>query len=84
MPEPVPDLPVMEFASAKAWETWLRKHHDSSDGVWLKVAKKGTGVVTVSMPDVPVRWTTLCSTTAPRMLVRYIPLQPYGVAAWVM
>jgi uncharacterized protein YdeI (YjbR/CyaY-like superfamily) len=41
----------MEFASAKAWETWLRKHHDTSDGVWLKIAKKGTGVETVTMPD---------------------------------
>ena len=44
--------PVMEFASAKAWETWLRKHHDTSDGVWLKIAKKGTGVETVTMPEV--------------------------------
>ena len=42
----------MEFASAKAWETWLRKHHDSSDGVWLSIAKQGTGVVTVTMPEV--------------------------------
>ncbi len=41
-----------EFASAKAWETWLRKHHDSSDGVWLSIAKQGTGVVTVTMPEV--------------------------------
>jgi uncharacterized protein YdeI (YjbR/CyaY-like superfamily) len=48
----VPDLPVMEFASAKAWEAWLRKQHDTSDGVWLKIAKKGTGVETVTMPEV--------------------------------
>jgi uncharacterized protein YdeI (YjbR/CyaY-like superfamily) len=48
----IPDLPVMEFASAKAWEAWLRDHHDSSPGVWLKVAKKGTGVKTVTMPEV--------------------------------
>jgi uncharacterized protein YdeI (YjbR/CyaY-like superfamily) len=48
----IPDLPVMEFASAKTWEAWLRDHHDSSPGVWLKIAKKGTGVKTVTMPEV--------------------------------
>ena len=48
----VPDLPITEFASAKAWEAWLRKRHDTSAGVWLKIAKKGTGVETVTMPEV--------------------------------
>lgn len=47
----VPDLPVEEFASAKAWETWLRKHHRSAPGVWLKIAKQGTGVHTVGMTE---------------------------------
>jgi uncharacterized protein YdeI (YjbR/CyaY-like superfamily) len=50
--EQVPDLPVMEFRTAEAWNAWLREHHDSSDGVWLKIAKKGSGVVTVTMPEV--------------------------------
>jgi uncharacterized protein YdeI (YjbR/CyaY-like superfamily) len=52
MAEQVADLPVMEFASAKAWDAWLRKHHSSSEGVWLKIAKKGTAVDTVTMPEV--------------------------------
>jgi len=52
MAEQQPDLPVLELGSAKAWDAWLREHHDSSDGVWLKIAKKGTGVETVTMPDV--------------------------------
>ncbi|HEY3673887.1 MAG TPA: YdeI/OmpD-associated family protein [Acidimicrobiia bacterium] len=43
----VPDLPVQEFASAKAWERWLRANHAQAPGLWLKIAKKGTGVVTV-------------------------------------
>jgi uncharacterized protein YdeI (YjbR/CyaY-like superfamily) len=50
--EQVPDLPVMEFRTAKAWDAWLREHHDSSDGVWLRIAKQGSGVVTVTMPEV--------------------------------
>ena len=49
----VPDLPVMEFASAKAWERVVgASTTTSSPGVWLKIAKKGTGVDTVTMPEV--------------------------------
>jgi uncharacterized protein YdeI (YjbR/CyaY-like superfamily) len=51
MADQVPDLPVEEFASAKEWERWLRRSHDSSDGVWLKIAKKGSGVETVDYSD---------------------------------
>jgi uncharacterized protein YdeI (YjbR/CyaY-like superfamily) len=29
------------FKSAKAFEAWLKKHHASSDGLWLKIAKRG-------------------------------------------
>jgi uncharacterized protein YdeI (YjbR/CyaY-like superfamily) len=51
MAEQVPDLPVEEFASAKAWERWLSRNHTTSDGLWLKIAKKGTGVTTVDIVD---------------------------------
>jgi uncharacterized protein YdeI (YjbR/CyaY-like superfamily) len=27
---------------------WLDKHHATSDGLWLKIVKKGSGVETVS------------------------------------
>ena len=48
MVEQVPDLPVMELASAAAWDKWLAKHHASSPGVWLKIAKKGAKSASVS------------------------------------
>ena len=51
MSEAVAGLPVMEFASAKDWERWLARNHGKSDGVWLKIAKKGTGVDTVGYPE---------------------------------
>jgi uncharacterized protein YdeI (YjbR/CyaY-like superfamily) len=51
MAEQVPDLPVEEFASAKEWERWLARNHAKSPGVWLKIAKKGSGVSTVSHPE---------------------------------
>jgi len=45
---PADDLPILPFASREAWESWLEEHHDSSAGVWLKIAKKATGIETVT------------------------------------
>lgn len=39
------------FASARAFEAWLRKNHASSDGVWLSIAKAGAAEPTVTYPD---------------------------------
>jgi len=33
----------LDFANAAAWQAWLAEHHDRSDGVWLLIAKKGSG-----------------------------------------
>ena len=46
-----PDLPIIAFASANAWETWLGKHHATANGLWLKIAKKGSGIDTVSYAE---------------------------------
>lgn len=43
-----PDLPIIPFASPKEWEAWLEEHHATSPGLWLKIAKKGSGIETVS------------------------------------
>ena len=51
MADQVPDLPVQQFASAEAWERWLARNHAKSPGVWLKIAKKGAAVTTVSYPE---------------------------------
>lgn len=40
-------LPVLHFESADAWEAWLADSHANSPGVWLKIAKKGSGVPSV-------------------------------------
>jgi len=40
---------ILPFASAELWAAWLAEHHaDSPAGVWLKIAKKGTGIATVT------------------------------------
>src|SRR5689334_7870045 len=41
------EQPVLEFASQAAFAAWLEENHAVSDGIWLKFAKKGTGVPTV-------------------------------------
>jgi uncharacterized protein YdeI (YjbR/CyaY-like superfamily) len=43
--------PVLSFRTRRAWVTWLEKHHGEPDGVWMKIAKKGTGVKTVDHPE---------------------------------
>jgi uncharacterized protein YdeI (YjbR/CyaY-like superfamily) len=43
---------VIAFDSDAAWEAWLEAHHATSDGIWMKIAKKGTGIPTVAYPEV--------------------------------
>ena len=35
------------FADQAAWRAWLAEHHGSSDGLWIKFAKKASGIPTV-------------------------------------
>jgi uncharacterized protein YdeI (YjbR/CyaY-like superfamily) len=45
---PAADLETRAFASAAEWEAWLRQHHETAPGVWIRFAKKGSGVPTVT------------------------------------
>jgi uncharacterized protein YdeI (YjbR/CyaY-like superfamily) len=45
-------LPKLPFASAAEWEKWLEDNHTDSDGVWIKMAKKGSGIDSVRYPEV--------------------------------
>ena len=38
----------MPFSSREAWETFLEERHATSDGLWLKIAKKGSGIESVT------------------------------------
>ena len=35
-------MEVIECATAADWESWLAAHHAAREGVWLKIAKKGS------------------------------------------
>jgi uncharacterized protein YdeI (YjbR/CyaY-like superfamily) len=45
------DLPKLPFASAAEWEAWLADNHDAP-GVWVQIAKRGTGIESVHYPEV--------------------------------
>jgi uncharacterized protein YdeI (YjbR/CyaY-like superfamily) len=45
------ELPILEFPDRVAWEGWLEAEHESSPGVWLKLAKKGSLTVTVTYAE---------------------------------
>ena len=42
------ELPVLPFANPRAWDAWLASNHASSRGIWMKLAKKATGVASVT------------------------------------
>jgi uncharacterized protein YdeI (YjbR/CyaY-like superfamily) len=44
-------LPELEFESAAQWEAWLEANHDSAPGVWLRIAKRRSGIRTVTIPE---------------------------------
>jgi len=39
---------IRKFADHASFRTWLKTNHAKSDGVWLRIAKKGSGVRTVT------------------------------------
>ena len=47
MSDAIPTL----FKNAKAFETWLKKHHATQDGLWLKIAKRGADEPSVTYPE---------------------------------
>jgi uncharacterized protein YdeI (YjbR/CyaY-like superfamily) len=42
------ELETRAFGSAAEFEEWLREHHDSAAGVWIRFARKGAGVPSVT------------------------------------
>jgi uncharacterized protein YdeI (YjbR/CyaY-like superfamily) len=45
-------LPRIPFPSASQWEQWLEDNHAGSEGVWVKMAKRDSGIESVRYPEV--------------------------------
>lgn len=43
--------PIIHFASDTEWEAWLEENHATARGVWIKVAKKDSGIASVTHPE---------------------------------
>jgi uncharacterized protein YdeI (YjbR/CyaY-like superfamily) len=43
-----PALEIKAFTTSATWAAWLKKHHDSSAGLWLRLYKKGSGTRSVN------------------------------------
>jgi uncharacterized protein YdeI (YjbR/CyaY-like superfamily) len=41
------EQPELAFASQDEWRAWLAEHHAASDGIWIRFAKKASGIPTV-------------------------------------
>lgn len=41
-------LPIVLFEQPVDWEQWLAAHYEQPDGLWLKIAKKTSGQVSVT------------------------------------
>ncbi|HVM31648.1 MAG TPA: YdeI/OmpD-associated family protein [bacterium] len=44
-------MKIISFQSAREWEKWLAKNHAASQGVWLKIFKKGSGTPSIHYPE---------------------------------
>ncbi len=47
----MPEQPIIAFASAAAFRQWLTRHHAEHPGIWLKIARKASGIPTVTYAE---------------------------------
>lgn len=53
------ELPILSFATPRAFSDWLADYHASSRGIWLRLAKKASGTVSITYAeavDVALTW----------------------------
>ena len=48
---PDAEAQVESFASPLAWEQWLSEHSHIRQGIWMQIAKKASGIVTVTYEE---------------------------------
>lgn len=51
MAEEKAGLPILAFASLAEWEAWLAAAPRTAPGLWLKLAKKSSGIASVTQPE---------------------------------
>jgi len=41
-------LPALPFVATADWRAWLAAEHESSDGIWIQMAKKSSGIESIT------------------------------------
>lgn len=44
-------MQIIAFRDAAEWEAWLAAHHATQPGVWVRIAKKGSGRASVTIAE---------------------------------
>jgi len=50
--EALAGVEIIAFQDAAAWESWLADNHELQAGIWLKMAKKSSGIASVTDDEV--------------------------------
>lgn len=45
------EAPTLFFTDTAAWEAWIAEHYDFQPGIWMKLAKKASGIPCIARPD---------------------------------
>ncbi|MFT3867418.1 MAG: YdeI/OmpD-associated family protein [Nibricoccus sp.] len=45
------EMQLIAFASVEKWEQWLAANHKLSDGIWIKFAKKASGIPSITYAE---------------------------------
>ncbi|MET3382885.1 YdeI/OmpD-associated family protein [Variovorax paradoxus] len=48
--ERIPHDTPIECTNAASWTRWLKRHHTTAAGVWLRIAKKDSGIASIDHP----------------------------------
>jgi uncharacterized protein YdeI (YjbR/CyaY-like superfamily) len=48
---PAAEQPIVPFASATAFRRWLKSHHASHPGIWMQLAKKDSGIPSITYAE---------------------------------
>jgi uncharacterized protein YdeI (YjbR/CyaY-like superfamily) len=43
--------PIHGFESQKAWEKWLKENHRTSSGIWMRLARKASGIPSITYAE---------------------------------
>jgi uncharacterized protein YdeI (YjbR/CyaY-like superfamily) len=47
----VNEVAAKSFRTQQAWESWLARNHERASEIWVKLAKKGSGIASVTYDE---------------------------------